>query len=45
MNQEALKLQAHIQKQKGEKARLEQLKTQVDEFEKPESCACSSAST
>ena len=27
-------MQAHIQKQMGEKARLEQLKAQVDEFEK-----------
>ena len=34
MNQEALELQAHIRKQEGEKARLEQLKTQVDQFER-----------
>jgi Tfp pilus assembly protein PilN len=34
MNQEALELQAHIQRQEGEKARLEQLKTQVDQFER-----------
>jgi Tfp pilus assembly protein PilN len=34
MNQEALELQAHIQRQQGEKARLEQLKTQVDQFER-----------
>ncbi len=29
-----MELQAHIQKQEGEKARLEQLKTQVDQFER-----------
>ena len=34
MNEEALEVQAHIRRQKGEKARLEQLKTQVDEFER-----------
>ena len=34
MNQEAQEVQTHIQKQMGEKARLEQLKTQVDEFDK-----------
>jgi len=34
MNQEALALQAHIRRQEGEKARLEQLKAQVDQFEK-----------
>lgn len=34
MNQEALELQAHIRKQEGEKARLEQLKAQVDQFER-----------
>ena len=34
MNREALEVQAHIRRQQGEKARLEQLKTQVDEFER-----------
>src|SRR5580658_6238582 len=34
MNQEALELQAHIHRQQGEKARLEQLKNQVDQFER-----------
>jgi Tfp pilus assembly protein PilN len=34
MSQEALGLQAHIRRQQGEKARLEQLKAQVDQFEK-----------
>jgi len=34
MNQEALALQSHIRRQQGEKARLEQLKTQVDQFER-----------
>jgi Tfp pilus assembly protein PilN len=34
MNQEIVEVQAHIQKQSGEKARLEHLKTQVDEFER-----------
>lgn len=34
MNEEADEVQAHIQKQTGEKARLEQLKAQVDQFDK-----------
>ena len=34
MNQEIVEVQAHIQKQSGEKARLEHLKSQVDEFER-----------
>jgi type IV pilus assembly protein PilN len=34
MNQEIVEVQTHIQKQSGEKARLEHLKTQVDEFER-----------
>jgi type IV pilus assembly protein PilN len=34
MDKEDKQVQAHIQKQKGEKARLEQLKQQVDNFEK-----------
>jgi type IV pilus assembly protein PilN len=34
MNVEAQTVQLHIQRQMGEKARLEQLKTQVDDFEK-----------
>jgi len=34
MNQEAAQVRIHIQKQTGEKARLEQLKTQVDNFER-----------
>ncbi len=34
MNTEAVEVRTHIQKQVGEKARLEQLKTQVDEFER-----------
>jgi Tfp pilus assembly protein PilN len=34
MNAEAMELQAHIQRQMGEKARLEQLKSQVDQFER-----------
>ena len=32
MTRESVELQGHIQKQRGEKARLEQLKTQVDQF-------------
>src|SRR5579863_8865410 len=34
LDRENTKVAAHIQKQMGEKARLEQLKTQVDNFEK-----------
>ena len=34
MNTEAVEVRTHIQKQVGEKARLENLKTQVDEFER-----------
>jgi len=34
MTQEALQVQNHIRRQQGEKARLEQLKNQVDQFEK-----------
>ena len=34
LDRENTKIAAHIQKQMGEKARLEQLKTQVDNFEK-----------
>src|SRR6202035_5945383 len=34
MNTEAVEVRTHIQKQVGEKARLEQLKAQVDEFER-----------
>jgi len=34
MNSEAVEVRAHIQKQMGEKARLETLKAQVDNFEK-----------
>lgn len=34
MTQEAMAVQTHIRRQQGEKARLEQLKTQVDQFEK-----------
>lgn len=34
MNTEAVEVHTHIQKQVGEKARLENLKTQVDEFER-----------
>ena len=34
MNTEITQVQAHIQKQSGEKARLERLKSQVDEFER-----------
>ena len=34
LDRENTKVAAHIQKQTGEKARLEQLKTQVDNFEK-----------
>ncbi len=34
MNVEAAELRVHIQKQMGEKAHLEQLKTQVDDFER-----------
>jgi type IV pilus assembly protein PilN len=34
MNQEITQVSAHIQKQTGEKARLEHLKSQVDEFER-----------
>jgi type IV pilus assembly protein PilN len=34
MNTETVEVRTHIQKQVGEKARLEQLKTQVDEFER-----------
>jgi type IV pilus assembly protein PilN len=34
LDRENSKIAAHIQKQMGEKARLEQLKTQVDNFEK-----------
>jgi type IV pilus assembly protein PilN len=34
MTQEAVEVQTHIQKQMGEKARLEQLKSQVDAFER-----------
>jgi len=34
MNAEAQAVQSHIQRQMGEKARLEQLKTQVTDFEK-----------
>jgi len=34
MTQEAMQVQNHIRRQKGEKARLEQLKTQVEQFEK-----------
>ena len=33
MNQEAAEVRLHIQRQMGEKARLDQLKTQVDAFE------------
>jgi Tfp pilus assembly protein PilN len=33
-NQQVVEVRLHIQKQTGEKARLEQLKTQVDEFER-----------
>src|ERR1700747_2641917 len=33
-NQQVIEVRLHIQKQTGEKARLEQLKTQVDEFER-----------
>src|SRR5580658_1068134 len=32
MNQQVLQVQSHIRRQMGEKARLEQLKAQVDEF-------------
>src|SRR5436853_5603419 len=32
-NQQIIEVRLHIQKQTGEKARLEQLKAQVDEFE------------
>jgi type IV pilus assembly protein PilN len=34
MNTETVEVRTHIQKQVGEKARLENLKTQVDEFER-----------
>ena len=34
MNTETVEVRTHIQKQVGEKARLEQLKAQVDEFER-----------
>lgn len=34
MNQESIQVQNHIRRQQGEKARLEQLKTQVGQFEK-----------
>jgi len=34
MNSEAVEVRTHIQKQSGEKARLEQLKAQVDNFER-----------
>lgn len=34
MNEQVLQVQSHIRKQMGEKARLEQLKAQVDEFSK-----------
>ena len=34
MTQEAIAVQNHIRRQQGEKARLEQLKAQVDQFEK-----------
>jgi len=34
MTQEAIEVQNHIRRQQGEKARLEQLKAQVDQFEK-----------
>ena len=34
MNTEVVEVRTHIQKQVGEKARLENLKTQVDEFER-----------
>src|SRR5665213_601221 len=34
MNRQIADVQAHIQKQMGEKARLEHLKEQVDEFER-----------
>lgn len=34
MTQEAIAVQAHIRRQEGEKARLEHLKAQVDQFEK-----------
>jgi type IV pilus assembly protein PilN len=34
MNAETVEVRTHIQKQVGEKARLENLKTQVDEFER-----------
>jgi Tfp pilus assembly protein PilN len=33
-NQQIIEVRLHIQKQNGEKARLEQLKSQVDEFER-----------